>query len=107
MVIDLSLYDITKACYDRQGELAVFVLWAKVNRNNFVFVRVNTLWSNECHNTIMDYIRVSNGQYSKETKAMEQRWQNPDKLMEVLDLNGRIRWLTEQEEWDPTEWDVE
>jgi hypothetical protein len=60
MANDLSLYDITKACYDRQGELAVFVLWAKVNRNNFVFVRVNTLWSNECHNTIMDYIRVSN-----------------------------------------------
>jgi hypothetical protein len=99
--------DITKAFYDQQGELVVFVLWAKVNRNNFVFVRVNTLWSNECHNTIMDYIRVSNGQYSKETKAMEQRWQNPDKLMEVLDLNGCIRWLTEQEEWDPTEWDVE
>ena len=38
MVIDLSLYDIIEEFYNGQGELAVFVLQEKVDRNNFFFL---------------------------------------------------------------------
>ena len=53
MVNDLSLYDIIEEFYNGQGELAVFVLQGKADRNNFIFVRANELWTNECHNSIM------------------------------------------------------
>ena len=61
---DLSLYDIIEEFYNGQGELAVFVLQEKVDRNNFIFVRANELWTNECHNCIMGYIQAKNLPYN-------------------------------------------
>ena len=64
MVNDLSLYDIIEEFYNGQGELAVFVLQEKADRDNLIFVRANELWTNECHNCIMGYIQAKNLPYN-------------------------------------------